>query len=167
MGCHFLLQKIFLTQGSNSRLLHWRADSLLQAHLGRLEQLSKCIIDNESQVSHWQRRKLQVRKGGGWTEPCGIGLESELSVWMYYTYMCVVHIIYITCVQTGRQTQDYGCVWLCGLMDSMFWSLRGPRSMTPVRISSPSAQIFISKWSQVFCRCGWFLVLGRETVRRP
>ena len=28
MGCHFLLQEIFLTQGSNSRLLHWQMDSL-------------------------------------------------------------------------------------------------------------------------------------------
>ena len=28
MGCHFLLQRIFLTQGSNSGLLHWQADSL-------------------------------------------------------------------------------------------------------------------------------------------
>ena len=28
VGCHFLLQQIFLTQGSNSGLLHWQADSL-------------------------------------------------------------------------------------------------------------------------------------------
>ena len=28
MGCHLLLQGIFLTQGSNSHLLHWQADSL-------------------------------------------------------------------------------------------------------------------------------------------
>ena len=27
-GCHFLLQGIFLTQGSNLYLLHWQADSL-------------------------------------------------------------------------------------------------------------------------------------------
>ena len=27
MGCHFLLQGIFLTQGSNPRLLHWQAYS--------------------------------------------------------------------------------------------------------------------------------------------
>ena len=27
-GCHFLLQGIFLTQGSNLHLLHWQADSL-------------------------------------------------------------------------------------------------------------------------------------------
>ena len=27
-GCHFLLQGIFLTQGSNPRLWHWQTDSL-------------------------------------------------------------------------------------------------------------------------------------------
>ena len=36
LGCHFLLQGIFLTQGSNSHLLcllHWQADSLPLSHL--------------------------------------------------------------------------------------------------------------------------------------
>ena len=32
MGCHFLLQGIFSTQGWNPRLLHWQADSLLMSH---------------------------------------------------------------------------------------------------------------------------------------
>ena len=31
MGCHFLLQWIFPTQGSNPHLLHWHADSLPQS----------------------------------------------------------------------------------------------------------------------------------------
>ena len=34
VGCHFLLQRIFPTQGSNSHLLHWRVDSLLLSHEG-------------------------------------------------------------------------------------------------------------------------------------
>ena len=33
MGCHFLLQGIFLTQGSNLSLLQWQADSLPLSHL--------------------------------------------------------------------------------------------------------------------------------------
>ena len=33
VGCHFLLQGIFQTQGSNLSLLHWQADSLPQSHL--------------------------------------------------------------------------------------------------------------------------------------
>ena len=34
VGCHFLLQGIFPTQGSNLPLLHWQADSLLLSHQG-------------------------------------------------------------------------------------------------------------------------------------
>ena len=32
VGCHFLLQGIFLTQGLNPGLLHWQAGSLLLSH---------------------------------------------------------------------------------------------------------------------------------------
>ena len=38
VGCHFLLQGIFPTQGSNPHLLHWQVDSLPLHHLG-----SPCI----------------------------------------------------------------------------------------------------------------------------
>ena len=34
VGCHFLLQGIFLTQGLNLWLLHWQVDSLPLSHLG-------------------------------------------------------------------------------------------------------------------------------------
>ena len=40
VGCHFLLQRIFPTQGSNLQLLHllyWQADSLPLSHLGSLK----------------------------------------------------------------------------------------------------------------------------------
>ena len=33
VGCHFLLQGIFPTQGSNSLFLHWQEDSLPLSHL--------------------------------------------------------------------------------------------------------------------------------------
>ena len=36
VGCHFVLQGIFLTQGLNPRLLHWQVDSLPLSHLGIL-----------------------------------------------------------------------------------------------------------------------------------
>ena len=36
MGCHFLLQGIFQTQGLNLSLLHWQMDSLPLSHLGKL-----------------------------------------------------------------------------------------------------------------------------------
>ena len=34
VGCHFLLQGIFLTQGLNLSLLRWQADSLPLSHQG-------------------------------------------------------------------------------------------------------------------------------------
>ena len=34
VGCHFLLQRIFPTEGLNSCLLHWQVDSLQLSHLG-------------------------------------------------------------------------------------------------------------------------------------
>ena len=34
VGCHFLLQEIFPTQGLNLRLLCWQVDSLSLSHLG-------------------------------------------------------------------------------------------------------------------------------------
>ena len=46
-GCHFLLQGIFLTQGSNPcplHLLHWKADSLPLSHQGSLVKNSKDTI---------------------------------------------------------------------------------------------------------------------------
>ena len=45
VGCHFLLQGIFLTQGSNLCILHWQADSLPLNHLGSLHQLSTTEIN--------------------------------------------------------------------------------------------------------------------------
>ena len=36
MGCYYLLQGIFLTQGLNSCLLHWPVDSLPWSYLGSL-----------------------------------------------------------------------------------------------------------------------------------
>ena len=34
VGCNFLLQGIFLTQGLNPHLLYWQVDPLLLSHLG-------------------------------------------------------------------------------------------------------------------------------------
>ena len=42
VGCHFLLQGIFPTQGLYLYLLHWQADSLPLSHLGSL-QVSKSV----------------------------------------------------------------------------------------------------------------------------
>ena len=45
VGCHFLLQQIFLTQGSNPCLLHWQAGSLPLCLLGRVYSVGRIIIN--------------------------------------------------------------------------------------------------------------------------
>ena len=44
--CHFLLQEIFLTQGSNLHFLHWQANSLPMSHLKGEKKIlkEKCLI---------------------------------------------------------------------------------------------------------------------------
>ena len=46
MGCHFLLQRIFPTQGSNQHLLHWRVYSLSLSHLGKHYLTFKSLLPN-------------------------------------------------------------------------------------------------------------------------
>ena len=44
MGCHYLLQGIFPTQGSNLRLLHWQVDSLPLSHPASHELDGRCLL---------------------------------------------------------------------------------------------------------------------------
>ena len=58
VGCHLLPQGIFLTQGSNPRLLHWQADSLPLSHQGNpnLDGVHPVFGSNPQQVSQYQER---------------------------------------------------------------------------------------------------------------
>ena len=44
VGCHFLLQGIFPTQGSYLVLLHWQVGSLPLSHLGSPKVVNKHVI---------------------------------------------------------------------------------------------------------------------------
>ena len=46
VGCHFLLQGIFPTQGSNPSFLHWQADSLPLSHQGNQMEYKTCVLKN-------------------------------------------------------------------------------------------------------------------------
>ena len=46
VGCHFLLQGILPTQGSNPHLLHWQADSLPQSHQRSLQKIALKHLPN-------------------------------------------------------------------------------------------------------------------------
>ena len=58
VGCHFLLQRIFPTQGLNLHLLHWQADSLLLSHQGSSKSLH--IVTKDPTCYHEDRRSLHV-----------------------------------------------------------------------------------------------------------
>ena len=47
VGCHVLLQGIFLTQGSNPSLLHWQVGSLPLNHLGSPYQGARFVSNLE------------------------------------------------------------------------------------------------------------------------
>ena len=50
VGCHFLLQGIFPTQGWNSCLLHWQADSLSLSHQGGPTSDMQMIAESEEEI---------------------------------------------------------------------------------------------------------------------
>ena len=54
VGCHFLLQGIFLTHGSNICLLHWRVDSLPLSHQGSLITIRTAVFQNAMAVKWWR-----------------------------------------------------------------------------------------------------------------
>ena len=54
VGCHFLLQGIFLTQGSNPHLLHWQANSLPLNHKGSPQEwIPSICCEAPGKISLW------------------------------------------------------------------------------------------------------------------
>ena len=95
VGYHFLLQRIFLTQGSNSHHLHWQVGSLPLSHLG----------------SPWEA------PGKPPVTPLGLPC-----IHLHWT-MCL-HISYILLHHSFHCLQHYieiNCTWLL----SRLYSLRG------------------------------------------
>ena len=70
MGCHFFLQGIFLTQGSNPGLLHWQVDSLLSEPPGKPDH----PLLRHHNLLHLKRCYFQVRSHvrGGYNREDGI-----------------------------------------------------------------------------------------------
>ena len=73
-GCHFLLQRIFLTQGSNPSLLYWRVDFFTTESPGKLcSSLSNINLEKQrpflespasSTIMGSQSGLKETRKGG-------------------------------------------------------------------------------------------------------
>ena len=73
VGCHFLLQGIFLTQGPNTCLLHWQTDSSPPSHqgsplLGKQINRKKPVTCKFSDIL-----KMQVNDRGLWSWLCNGG----------------------------------------------------------------------------------------------
>ena len=60
-GCHFLLQGIFLTQGSDPCLLHWQANSLPLSHLGRTVNKGGCTSTICMHYEHISKKLSQQK----------------------------------------------------------------------------------------------------------
>ena len=68
LSCHFLLQEIFPTQGSNPNLLHWQADPLPLSHQGSAKMFIYVFI-----WLHWIAARRIFRCGNmGFISPPGI-----------------------------------------------------------------------------------------------
>ena len=124
-GCHFLLQGIFPTQGSNSHLLHWQADSLLLSHLGSPWGTLIYVPSSQSALSRerlekqdWKGkqcgrtctcRRGSAKESKGETRVSGVGERrystSTSSVWhvaQHFSYTLPVHL-HITSTSSGTQ----------------------------------------------------------------
>ena len=71
VGCHFPLQGIFPTQGSNPHLLHWQAGSLPLSHLGSTcKPLQRKVFKIKIQVSLGLENSLN--RGDWWATVHGV-----------------------------------------------------------------------------------------------
>ena len=59
VGCHFLLQGIFLTQGLNLHLLHWQADYLPPSHQGSKEWMCCAVLSRSVMSDSLQPHALE------------------------------------------------------------------------------------------------------------
>ena len=66
VGCPFLLQGIFLTQGLNPRALFWQVDSLPRSHLGSLHENSICPQMGAVRSSMWSTWTCTPFDKGSW-----------------------------------------------------------------------------------------------------
>ena len=98
VGCHFLLQEIFLTQGLNPcllYLLHWQVGSLSLSHLGSPTECLPCVKDTRQQEMNCPSFHLQSLKS-----PDKVQLFSLVSEVLYDLQLlsCLFHHNTRSCV---------------------------------------------------------------------
>ena len=80
VGCHFLLQEIFPTQGSNPCHLHWQADSLTLSHHGSLCCNIRCSEKSDDRNCWWKKYSPFIQ-------------ESEDNLQGERKYLQIIHLI--------------------------------------------------------------------------
>ena len=86
VGCHFLLQGIFPTQGSNPRLLHWQADSLPLNHLGTPQRVGEGPANPDHRVLMYTssfKKKLFICFWLHWVFVAGCTFSLVVVSWGY------------------------------------------------------------------------------------
>ena len=84
-GCLFLLQGLFLAQGSNSHLLcllHWQADSLPLSYQGGIREEDNYLISWVSQIMEGQDR---VSCSAEMPNACSLSFQSLSHVQLFVT----------------------------------------------------------------------------------
>ena len=108
--CHFLLQGIFPTQGSNLHLLHWQVDSSLLGHQGSIFCVTS-FQQNKLSVGHLMSND-RIRKDG-WKKSSSFTFVN-LETWFASFHVCLVGFFpdYL-CFKFSLTANDSGWHWLC------------------------------------------------------
>ena len=113
VGCHFLLQGIFPTQGLNSHLRHWWEDSLPLIHLGKPRdilfhsvQLSHSVMSNSLQPHGLQHTRLPCPS----STPGACSNSCLLSQWWHPTILSSV-IPFSFCSQFFPASGSFPVSW--------------------------------------------------------
>ena len=111
MGCHFLLQGIFPTQGWNPSLLHWQADSLPWSHQG-----DSCYMVGSRSLSILYRVSIvNVRQSQSPN-------SSKPSFLSWYSYICSLCLsLYFCSASKITYIIFLDCMYMCYYM--IFFSL--------------------------------------------
>ena len=148
MGCHFLLQGIFLTEGSNPhvfRLWHWQADSLPTAPPGKPFSLSV----------HWANSFLI-----SWVS-CPFLQEAFPDPQLGCPSLCSPTAVHVSIIWwntlANKRKSNFLCCWLSKLQgneSSVFVTLL---SLAPSTVSTPQQvlRMYLLSWIELSCLlCG-------------
>ena len=139
MGCHFLLQGLFLNQGLNPHLLgllHWQVDTSPQSHLGSP---GNAWLPHKYPLRHSSHQKERGKwsvfypqklsgRGKNCRDPSGLGWERIVlggTGWGVFKEYITLGSVPWSLKQKGNSIRGWGCTrqlyWLQKAKGDMFW----------------------------------------------